>query len=169
MTSAERQFFWTRPFSNHPTQRYSPEWRSEGILVGRHNTEIQALVARLNNLHEIIRLQAEILSHGEKVLEPLGALLDAIRPPSGALGIDIMGQVLKSFLSCDLLKYGFSERGGFHIGKDTDCMCQHFAISHIPAQRPSQSGHSGVSATWRQQSCYRRSERSSACPAQAVR
>ncbi|HYY25907.1 MAG TPA: hypothetical protein VE689_10475 [Candidatus Udaeobacter sp.] len=49
--------------------------------MGRHNTEIQALVARLNNLHEIFRVQAEILSHGEKVLEPLGALLDAIKAP----------------------------------------------------------------------------------------
>jgi hypothetical protein len=38
-------------------------------------SEIQALVARLNNLHEIFRVQAEILSHDEEVVEPLTALL----------------------------------------------------------------------------------------------
>ena len=86
--------------------------------MGRHNTEIQALVGRLNNLHEIFRVQAEILSDGEKVVEPLGALLDAIRSAIWAgLGLIPWSQVLRSFLSCDLPKYGLSERGaaGFHI------------------------------------------------------
>lgn len=38
-------------------------------------TEIQVLVARLNNLHEIFRVQAEILSCGEATVEPLAELL----------------------------------------------------------------------------------------------
>ena len=44
-------------------------------------TEIQALVARLNNLHEIFRVQAEILACGEATVEPLAELL--LSPPSG--------------------------------------------------------------------------------------
>jgi len=38
-------------------------------------TDIYALVARLNNLHEIFRVQGEILSCGEEIVEPLAALL----------------------------------------------------------------------------------------------
>lgn len=38
-------------------------------------TEIQTLVARLNNLYEIFRVQAEILSHGEEIVKPLAGLL----------------------------------------------------------------------------------------------
>jgi HEAT repeat protein len=44
-------------------------------------TEIQALVARLNNLHEIFRVQTEILSCGEATVEPLAQLL--LSAPSG--------------------------------------------------------------------------------------
>jgi HEAT repeat protein len=39
------------------------------------DTEVRALVGRLNNLHEIFRVQAEILSRGEEIVEPLVALL----------------------------------------------------------------------------------------------
>jgi HEAT repeat protein len=45
----------------------------------RHN-EAQALVARLHNLHEIFRVQGEILAYGEAAVEPLAALL--LSPPS---------------------------------------------------------------------------------------
>ena len=44
-------------------------------------TEIEALVARLNNLHEIFRVQADILACGEATVEPLAVLL--LSPPSG--------------------------------------------------------------------------------------
>ncbi len=40
-----------------------------------HPTEIQALVGRLNNLHEIFRVQGEILACGEATVEPLTELL----------------------------------------------------------------------------------------------
>jgi HEAT repeat protein len=43
-------------------------------------TDIWALVARLNNLHEIFRVQGEILVHGQAAVEPLVALL--LSPPS---------------------------------------------------------------------------------------
>jgi hypothetical protein len=43
--------------------------------VDTRATEIQVLVARLNNLHEIFRVQAEILSCGEATVEPLAELL----------------------------------------------------------------------------------------------
>jgi HEAT repeat protein len=39
------------------------------------DTEARALVGRLNNLHEIFRVQGEILSYGEQMVEPLAALL----------------------------------------------------------------------------------------------
>lgn len=39
------------------------------------NPEAWALVARLHNLHEIFRVQGEILCHGEEVIEPLVDLL----------------------------------------------------------------------------------------------
>jgi len=39
------------------------------------DTELRALVGRLNNLHEIFRVQGEILAHGEEAVEPLAALL----------------------------------------------------------------------------------------------
>jgi len=45
----------------------------------RHD-EAQALVARLNNLHEIFRVQGEILAYGEETVEPLAELL--LSPPS---------------------------------------------------------------------------------------
>lgn len=45
----------------------------------RHD-EAQALVARLNNLHEIFRVQGEILAYGEETVEPLAELL--LAPPS---------------------------------------------------------------------------------------
>jgi HEAT repeat protein len=45
----------------------------------RHD-EMQALVARLNNLHEIFRVQGEILTYGEETVEPLAELL--LSPPS---------------------------------------------------------------------------------------
>jgi HEAT repeat protein len=37
--------------------------------------EMQALVGRLNNLHEIFRVQGEILAHGQECVEPLSGLL----------------------------------------------------------------------------------------------
>jgi HEAT repeat protein len=40
----------------------------------RHD-EVLALVARLNNLHEIFRVQGEILTYGEETVEPLAELL----------------------------------------------------------------------------------------------
>jgi HEAT repeat protein len=43
--------------------------------VNARLADIQALVARLNNLHEIFRVQGEILSHGDECIEPLTALL----------------------------------------------------------------------------------------------
>jgi HEAT repeat protein len=43
--------------------------------------ELRALVGRLNNLHEIFRVQGEILSYGEEAVEPLAALL--LSEPSG--------------------------------------------------------------------------------------
>jgi hypothetical protein len=43
--------------------------------VNARLTEIQTLVASLNNLHEIFRVRAEILSHGEEIVEPLAGLL----------------------------------------------------------------------------------------------
>jgi HEAT repeat protein len=39
------------------------------------DTEARALIGRLNNLHEIFRVQGEILSHGEDIVEPLAAFL----------------------------------------------------------------------------------------------
>lgn len=39
------------------------------------NPDMWALVARLQNLHEIFRVQGEILCHGEEAVEPLAALL----------------------------------------------------------------------------------------------
>jgi HEAT repeat protein len=45
----------------------------------RHD-EAQALVARLNNLYEIFRVQGEILAYGEETVEPLAELL--LSPPS---------------------------------------------------------------------------------------
>src|SRR5437870_13679878 len=39
------------------------------------NTAVWALVARLHNLHEIFRVQGEILFHGEEAVEPLATLL----------------------------------------------------------------------------------------------
>jgi HEAT repeat protein len=44
------------------------------------NSEVQALVGRLNNLNEIFRVQGEILSYGEATAEPLMELL--LSPPS---------------------------------------------------------------------------------------
>ena len=44
-------------------------------------TDVQALVGRLSNLHEIFRVQCEILAHGEECVEPLAALL--LSEPSG--------------------------------------------------------------------------------------
>lgn len=46
----------------------------------RTSSEVWALVARLNNLHEIFRVQGEILFHGAMAVEPLAALL--LSPPS---------------------------------------------------------------------------------------
>ncbi len=43
-------------------------------------TKIRELVGRLNNLHEIFRVQGEILSWGEETIEPLTELL--LSPPS---------------------------------------------------------------------------------------
>lgn len=85
-------------------------------------TEIQALVARLNNLHEIFRVQAEILLHGEEVVEPLTALL--LSEPStfpeprvaaaeclGALGSDKAVDALIRVLDyCDLKTLGPVQR-----------------------------------------------------------
>ena len=45
----------------------------------RHD-EAQALVARLNNLHDIFRVQGEILAYGQETVEPLAELL--LSPPS---------------------------------------------------------------------------------------
>jgi hypothetical protein len=45
------------------------------------NTDLRALVGRLNNLHEIFRVQGEILAYGEQAIEPLSALL--LSEPSG--------------------------------------------------------------------------------------
>jgi HEAT repeat protein len=42
--------------------------------------DLWALVARLQNLHEIFRVQGEILCHGEEAVEPLAAFL--LSPPS---------------------------------------------------------------------------------------
>src|SRR5436309_1080120 len=55
----------------------APEERR--LTMTRHD-EAQALVARLNNLHEIFRVQGEILAYGEETVEPLAELL--LSPPS---------------------------------------------------------------------------------------
>lgn len=39
--------------------------------MDKHSTKAQTLVARLNNLHEIFRVQAEILSCGEEAVDAL--------------------------------------------------------------------------------------------------
>ncbi len=44
------------------------------------NPAVWALVARLHNLHEIFRVQGELLLYGEDAVEPLAALL--LSPPS---------------------------------------------------------------------------------------
>jgi HEAT repeat protein len=45
------------------------------IKMAALDAEARALVGRLNNLHEIFRVQMEILSYGEQIVEPLAALL----------------------------------------------------------------------------------------------
>ena len=45
------------------------------------DTDLRVLVGRLNNLHEIFRVQGEILTYGEEAVEPLAALL--VSEPSG--------------------------------------------------------------------------------------
>jgi HEAT repeat protein len=86
------------------------------------DTEVRALVGRLNNLHEIFRVQAEILSYGEEIVEPLAALL--LSEPStlpeprvaaaeclGAIGGDKAVNALIRVLDCyDLRNLGPVQR-----------------------------------------------------------
>lgn len=46
-----------------------------------HDPDLRALVGRLNNVHEIFRIQCEILARGEETVESLAALL--LSEPSG--------------------------------------------------------------------------------------
>jgi HEAT repeat protein len=86
------------------------------------DAEARALVGRLNNLHEIFRVQGEILSYGEQMVEPLAALL--LSEPStfpeprvaaaeclGAIGGEKAVNVLIRVLDCyDLATLGPVQR-----------------------------------------------------------
>ena len=110
----------------------------------RHD-EAQALVARLNNLHEIFRVQGEILAYGEETVEPLAELL--LSPPStfseprvaaaeclGAIGSDKAVGALIRVLDChDLETLGPVQR----FAED--------AVRNVAARRLAQFGSPKVS------------------------
>ena len=54
--------------------------KSQQQQTAAADSEVRALVGRLHNLHEIFRVQGEILSYGEETIDPLAELL--LCPPS---------------------------------------------------------------------------------------